>query len=222
MAFGDDVVQRCPVRITPIRPDHGHEVPAQFHWHGDDRGIEHGSSTARTPRLNGTVERPHRTDATEFDQLLTYTDAVDREATLGEWERFSNRTRPHTAPKGTTPSEALRARLATCSERHGEPRDITGGPREPTGTSRYPSGSIPGGDGVSEARGPAAWGGVSDDDRRDAAEGGEIGAGGTRGGAHPPRASELIQNLVALRLILFVADESSPVKIVQLLESGCC
>jgi transposase InsO family protein len=80
----------------------------------EDLGIEHAYIKPRTPRLNGKVERSHRTDATEFYQLLTYKDDVDLEAKLAEWERFYNLTHPHTAHKGKTPYEALRERLATC------------------------------------------------------------------------------------------------------------
>ncbi len=57
------------------------------------------------------VERSHRTDQEEFYQLLTYTDDVDLNKKLAEWERFYNLDRPHGAFKGKTPYEALRRKL---------------------------------------------------------------------------------------------------------------
>ena len=43
--------------------------------------------------------------------MLTYTDDVDLNEKLAEWERFYNLDRPHGAFKGKTPYEALRCRL---------------------------------------------------------------------------------------------------------------
>ena len=65
----------------------------------------------RSPQLNGKVGRSHRTDNEEFYQLLTYTDDVDLNKKLAEWERFYNLDRPHGAFKGKTPYEALRCKL---------------------------------------------------------------------------------------------------------------
>lgn len=65
----------------------------------------------RTPRLNGKVERSHRTDKVEFYQLLSYTDDVDLNEKLKEWENFYNYFRPHRSLKGKTPYEVLRDKL---------------------------------------------------------------------------------------------------------------
>ena len=62
---------------------------------------------ARSPQLNGKVERSHRSDQEEFYQLLTTTDDVDLNATLAEWERFYNLHRPHGAFAGNTPYEDM-------------------------------------------------------------------------------------------------------------------
>ena len=74
-------------------------------------GIRHVYIKARTPQLNGKVERSHRTDKQEFYQLLTYTDDVDLTKKLAEWEKFYNYQRPHGAFRGKTPYEAMRERL---------------------------------------------------------------------------------------------------------------
>ena len=83
--FLDHVIDTFPFRIHTVRTDRGHEFQAQFHWHLADRGIRHVYIKPRTPRLNGKVERSHRTDKQEFYQLLTYTGDVDLNAKLAEW-----------------------------------------------------------------------------------------------------------------------------------------
>ena len=75
--FVDYVVKKFPFRIKSIRTDRGHEFQAKFHWHVEDLGMEHHYNKARTPQLNGKVERSHLTDEREFYQLLNYKDDVD-------------------------------------------------------------------------------------------------------------------------------------------------
>ena len=110
--FVNHVIESFPFRIRQIRTDNGHEFQACFHWHIEDLGIQHAYIKPRSPRLNGKVERSHRTDAAEFYQLLTYTDDVDLNKKLAEWERFYNLARPHGAHQGKTPYEVLRERLS--------------------------------------------------------------------------------------------------------------
>ncbi|MFC2084018.1 IS481 family transposase [Bacteroidota bacterium] len=105
--FIDYVIKKFPFRIHTIRTDRGHEFQAKFHCHVEDLGIRHVYIKPATPQLNGKVERSHRTDKDEFYQLLTYTDDVDLNKKLEEWENFYNFNRPHTAFAGKTPYEAL-------------------------------------------------------------------------------------------------------------------
>jgi transposase InsO family protein len=114
--FVDYVLERFPFRVRQIRTDRGHEFQAQFHWHVEELGIQHVYIKPRSPRLNGKVERSHRTDAMEFYQLLSYKDDVDLAAKLAEWERFYNLVRPHGAHHGKTPYEVLRERLSSTPE----------------------------------------------------------------------------------------------------------
>jgi transposase InsO family protein len=109
--FIDHVIERFPFRISTVRTDRGHEFQARFHWHVEDRGIQHEYIKPRTPRLNGKVERSHRTDQTEFYQLLTYTDDVDLNSKLEAWENFYNYDRPHISLDGKTPYEVMRSLL---------------------------------------------------------------------------------------------------------------
>ncbi len=73
--------------------------------------LRHVYIKARTPQLNGKVERSHRSDQDEFYQLLDYRDDVDLEKKLAEWENFYHFARPHGVHKGKTPYESLRERL---------------------------------------------------------------------------------------------------------------
>jgi transposase InsO family protein len=109
--FVDQVVAKFPFRIHTIGTDKGHEFQAKFHWHVEELGMVHSYIKVRTPRLNGKVERSHSTDQQEFYQLLTYTDDVDLNKKLEEWEGFYNYHRPHRSLKGKTPYEVLREKL---------------------------------------------------------------------------------------------------------------
>jgi transposase InsO family protein len=109
--FMDYVVQKFPFRINTVRTDRGHEFQARFHWHVEDQGMRHVYIKPQTPQLNGKVERSHRTDQTEFYQLLTYTDDIDLNAKLKAWENFYNYDRPHLSLAGKTPYEVMKSLL---------------------------------------------------------------------------------------------------------------
>jgi transposase InsO family protein len=109
--FIDYVIEKFPFRIHTVRTDRGHEFQAHFHWHVEDKGIRHVYIKPRSPQLNGKVERSHRSDQEEFYQLLTYTDDLDLNKKLAQWENFYNYNRPHGAFNGKTPYEALRSML---------------------------------------------------------------------------------------------------------------
>ena len=111
--FIDHVIKKFPFRIQTFRTDNGHEFQAKFHWHVEDQGIRHVYIKPGTPRLNGKVERSHRTDKEEFYQLLSYTGDVDLNEKLNEWETFYNYYRPHGAFKGKTPYEILKEKMST-------------------------------------------------------------------------------------------------------------
>lgn len=110
------VVKRFPFRIYTVRTDNGHEFQAKFHWHVEDLGMSHSYIKPRTPRLNGKAERSHLTDKEEFYQLLTYTDDVDLNEKLREWENFYNYHRPHNSHGGKTPYEVLKEKLQPTAQ----------------------------------------------------------------------------------------------------------
>jgi transposase InsO family protein len=65
----------------------------------------------QTPQLNGNVERSHRTDQTEFYQLLTYTDDMNLTVKLKAWGNFYNYDRPHISLDRKTPYEVMKSLL---------------------------------------------------------------------------------------------------------------
>ena len=73
--------------------------------------MRHAYIKPRTPRLNGKVERSHRTEQQEFYQLLEYSGDVDLGEKLKTWENFYNFDRPHGAFSGKTPYEILKEKL---------------------------------------------------------------------------------------------------------------
>lgn len=109
--FINYVRDKFPFRINTIQTDNGHEFQSKFHWHVQDLGMRHRFIKAGTPQLNGKVERSHLTDKKEFYQLLTYTDDVDLNEKLKEWEHFYNFSRPHGSISGKTPYESLKSKL---------------------------------------------------------------------------------------------------------------
>ncbi|MGV0970025.1 IS481 family transposase [Empedobacter sp. ULE_I136] len=109
--FINYVVEKFPFRINTIQTDNGHEFQSKFHWHVQDLGMRHRFIKVGTPQLNGKVERSHLTDKKEFYQLLNYTDDVDLNQKLEEWENFYNFKRPHGSFKGKTPYEILKSKL---------------------------------------------------------------------------------------------------------------
>ena len=116
--FVDYVLEKLPFRVVRIQTDNGSEFQSAFHWHVLDRGIEHVYIKARTPRLNGKVERSHRIDAEEFYRMLggvVVDDSKLFSTKLQEWENFYNFDRPHGGLGGQTPYERLRQKVGDSS-----------------------------------------------------------------------------------------------------------
>jgi transposase InsO family protein len=86
--FVNYVRERFPFRIHTIQTDNGHEFQAKFHWHCEDLVMQHVYIKPRSPHLNGKVERSYFTDIQEFYQLIDYTDDIDINRRLEQWEIF--------------------------------------------------------------------------------------------------------------------------------------
>jgi transposase InsO family protein len=102
--FIDHVLGKLPFQIERVQTDNGAEFGQAFHWHLLDKGIDHVKIRARTPRLNGKVERSHRIDSDEFYKLLEGEVLDDTRLfaeRLQQWEDHYNYDRPQwTDPAG--------------------------------------------------------------------------------------------------------------------------
>ncbi len=87
----------------PVKPHPFTAMCAQF-------GALHRLIPPRTPRLNGKVERSHRTDDEEFYYRRRYTTRTELRAAFTRWLWHYNHTRLHTGSgmDGRTPLQRLR------------------------------------------------------------------------------------------------------------------
>jgi transposase InsO family protein len=54
------MLEKLPFGVEVVRTDNGTEFGSQFHYHVLDAGVGHVYIMPATPRLNGDVERSHR------------------------------------------------------------------------------------------------------------------------------------------------------------------
>lgn len=95
-----------PVRAIQI--DGGSEFKATFETACQELRIRLYVLPPRSPRLNGQVERAHRTHQEEFYDLYEIPEALEsHNALLREWEEIYNNVRPHQALGYLTPNEFL-------------------------------------------------------------------------------------------------------------------
>jgi transposase InsO family protein len=109
--FLDDLGQRMPFPVRAIQVDGGSEFQAVFEAECQKRGIKLFVLPPRSPKLNGGVERAHRTHTEEFYEITDSTfDIADLHRELLEWEHIYNTVRPHQALGYLTPSKFLEQR----------------------------------------------------------------------------------------------------------------
>lgn len=110
--FLDSLQKRSPFPIRAIQVDGGSEFQAEFERECERRGILLFVLPPRSPKLNGRVERAHRTHREEFYEVadLDWTVAGIRPQLLA-WERIYNTVRPHQALNYKTPWQVV------CEER---------------------------------------------------------------------------------------------------------
>ena len=113
--FFETVKQVFPAKIREVQTDNGPEFTTEFGFHLVQQQVKHRLIRPRTPRLNGKVERSHRTDEQEFYSKQNFTDEEDLKTKLAGWEKHYNQERGHMALDGQTPAEALSAKLSTDS-----------------------------------------------------------------------------------------------------------
>jgi len=106
--FLDKLQQRLPFTIRAIQVDGGSEFEAVFEEECQRRGIKLFVLPPRSPKLNGCVERAHRTHTEEFYEVTESSfDLPELRDELLEWERTYNTIRPHQALGYMTPLKFL-------------------------------------------------------------------------------------------------------------------
>jgi len=107
-AFLDALRQRMPFPLRALQVDGGSEFTAEFERACQERGLRLFVLPRRSPKLNGAVERAHRTHQEEFYQVTpTAWSLASLQSQLRDWERIYNTLRPHQALGYLTPQEFL-------------------------------------------------------------------------------------------------------------------
>ena len=107
--FLDTLLARSPFPVRAIQVDGGSEFEAAFEEACQDRSIRLFVLPPHSPKLNGYVERAHRTHAEEFYEV--YDGGLEISSVnqaLRKWETVYNTVRPHQALDGLTPAEYLK------------------------------------------------------------------------------------------------------------------
>jgi putative transposase len=104
-----DKLERCmPFPIRAVQVDGGSEFEAVFEEECQRRNIKLFVLPPRSPKLNGCVERAHRTHTEEFYEVTDSSfELLELRVELSQWERIYNTVRPHQALGYLTPSQFL-------------------------------------------------------------------------------------------------------------------
>ena len=106
--FLDTLAKRMPFPVKAIQVDGGSEFEASFEEECQKRGIKLFVLPPRSPKLNGAVERAHRTHTEEFYEVTESSfDLSELREELSEWEQVYNTVRPHQALGYLTPLKFL-------------------------------------------------------------------------------------------------------------------
>jgi len=99
---------RMPFSVRAIQVDGGSEYQAIFEEVCQSRGIKLFVLPPRSPKLNGGVERAHRTHTEEFYEVTDNSfDLDDLREELVQWEVTYNTIRPHQSLGYLTPAKFL-------------------------------------------------------------------------------------------------------------------
>jgi len=109
--FLDSLESRMPFPVKAIQVDGGSEFEAIFEEECQRRGIKLFVLPPRSPKLNGAVERAHRTHTEEFYEVTESSfDLPELREELLAWEQAYNTVRPHQALGYVTPLKFLEQR----------------------------------------------------------------------------------------------------------------
>jgi transposase InsO family protein len=108
--FLEKLIERTPFEVKAIQVDGGSEFMAEFEAACREFGVKLFVLPPRSPKLNGQVERAHRSHVQEFYDYYVgelSIEAVNR--ALRAWEETFNTLRPHQALKLRSPLHYLKA-----------------------------------------------------------------------------------------------------------------
>jgi len=106
--FLDTLQKRLPFPLRAVQVDGGSEFQAQFEAECQRRSIQLFVLPPRSPKLNGCVERAHRTHTEEFYEVEDFPlDIAGLNQALRVWEHTYNTIRPHQALDYFTPRQYL-------------------------------------------------------------------------------------------------------------------
>jgi transposase InsO family protein len=106
--FLDNLKDRMPFPIKAIQVDGGSEFESIFEQECQQRGTGLSVLLPRSPKLNGGVERAHRTHTEELYEVTDSSFELNEpRAELLEWETIYNTFRPHQASGYMTPLQFL-------------------------------------------------------------------------------------------------------------------
>ena len=115
--FIDVLLKRMPFPIKAIQVDGGSEFQDAFERECQRRGIKLFVLPPRSPKLNGHVERAHRTHTEEFYEVTDSSfELPELNRALLEWEKVYNTVRPHQSLGYLTPHRFLQRPMETKSK----------------------------------------------------------------------------------------------------------
>jgi putative transposase len=107
--FLDTLQHRMPFAVKALQVDGGSEFFSDFESECQKRSIPLFVLPPKSPKLNGSVERAHRTHTEEFYQVYDCPWTVaELNTELKNWEYTYNCLRPHQALKYKTPLQFLK------------------------------------------------------------------------------------------------------------------
>jgi len=106
--FIDVLLKRMPFPVKAIQVDGGSEFQDAFERECQKRGIKLFVLPPHSPKLNGHVERAHRTHTEEFYEVTEVNfELLELNQALIKWEKVYNTIRPHQALGYLTPQQFL-------------------------------------------------------------------------------------------------------------------
>ena len=118
-AFLEALQARIPFPVRAIQVDGGSEFEASFEEACRERGIKLFVLPPRSPKLNGCVERAHRTHTEEFYEVYAGDlQLAPLNQALRQWEWVYNHLRPHQALDWKTPMEYLMTYHPEAAPKH--------------------------------------------------------------------------------------------------------